>query len=102
MLEINAKLEISPILNAEIDKDLTIPSEFESNFVASDDYEKLKHKPKLNGKVIIGEMEEEDPTVPEWAKEENKPKYDVTEIDNAVDENNAISIETLASLFDDL
>jgi hypothetical protein len=37
------------------------------------DYEKLKNKPTLNGKEIVGNMVENDPQVPAWAKEEEVP-----------------------------
>ena len=37
------------------------------------DYTKLKNKPTLNGKEIVGAMEEVDPGVPEWAKEPEIP-----------------------------
>lgn len=38
------------------------------------DYNELYNKPKLNNKEIIGNLDEEDPTVPEWAKNENPPQ----------------------------
>lgn len=41
----------------------------------TNDYNKLKNKPKLNGNEIIGEVEEIDPTVPTWAKAETRPVY---------------------------
>lgn len=44
-------------------------------YVGTTDYEKLRNKPKLNGNEIIGEVEEIDPTVPLWAKEETRPVY---------------------------
>ena len=49
----------------------------------TNDYNKLKNKPKLNGNEIIGEVEEIDPTVPTWAKAETKTyeKIGNTDID---------------------
>lgn len=44
------------------------------------DYEKLNNLPRLNGKVIKGNMEETDPTVPAWAKEKEKPSYTAEEV----------------------
>lgn len=41
----------------------------------TNDYNKLKNKPKLNGNEIVGEVEEIDPTVPTWAKAETRPVY---------------------------
>lgn len=43
-------------------------------------YNDLFDKPTLNGKVIQGDMLEEDPTVPDWAKEETKPTYTAQEV----------------------
>ena len=63
------------------------------------DYNNLLNIPTLDGRKIIGDMYEEDPTVPSWAKELTKPKYTAKEI-NALDENSAISIAELASLFE--
>lgn len=37
------------------------------------DYTKLKNKPTLNGKEIVGAMQETDPGVPGWAKEAEIP-----------------------------
>lgn len=39
------------------------------------DYSLLKNKPKLDGREIVGDIPELDPTVPAWAKEETKPTY---------------------------
>ena len=47
---------------------------------ATDDYEKLKNLPTLDGVEIRGEMKERDPTVPEWAKEDQKPAYSASEV----------------------
>lgn len=38
------------------------------------DYNELKNHPTLNNKEIVGNLDEEDPTVPEWAKNENPPQ----------------------------
>lgn len=37
------------------------------------DYEKLKNKPKFNGVELVGNVNESDPQVPAWAKEEEVP-----------------------------
>ena len=42
-------------------------------YETTDDYEKLQNLPELDGRTIIGNVNELDPTVPGWAKEENKP-----------------------------
>lgn len=62
------------------------------------DYNDLLNLPKLDGKTIQGEMFEQDPTVPEWAKEEQKPTYTAEEV-KAVGQEDAIPLEDLAELF---
>ena len=45
------------------------------------DYEKLKNKPRLNGVELVGNLNEADPLVPPWAKEEDSPSEPIpTEI----------------------
>ena len=41
------------------------------------DYNKLKNKPTLNGREIVGNLNEADPQVPGWAKEEQVPAQPV-------------------------
>lgn len=67
--------------------------------IHSDDYEKLIHKPKLNGREIIGDIPELDPTVPEWAKEDTKPTYTADEV-NAVNRDDEITLEELDEIFE--
>lgn len=43
-------------------------------------------------------LKEKDPTVPEWAKSEYKPKYEAHEIE-AVGVNDTLSFETIDNLF---
>ena len=66
--------------------------------VATDDYEKLKNKPTLNGETLIGDMRECDPTVPTWAKEENKPSYTPEEV-GAVNSDSIITLDEIDALF---
>ena len=40
----------------------------------------LLDKPKLNGETIEGDMNETDPTVPDWAKTPTKPEYNAEEV----------------------
>lgn len=85
-----------------IDIELTIPNQTitvmaEEN-VENRDYEKLKNKPKLNGKEIIGEIQEEDPTVPAWAKCAGKPTYNAQEV-GALSANDAISLAEINEMF---
>lgn len=62
------------------------------------DYNDLINKPTLNGEVIQGDMSEQDPTVPQWAKEPNKPTYTPKEI-GAVNGNDAITLQEINDMF---
>lgn len=53
---------------------------YSENFVISHSYNDLSDKPKLNGQTIQGDIDEIDPTVPEWAKSPKKPAYNAEEI----------------------
>ena len=50
------------------------------NIFVDADYNKLKHLPKLDGRPIIGDIPELDPTVPAWAKAPMKPDYSAEEV----------------------
>lgn len=68
--------------------------EFKEKYVAgTSDYNKLKNKPTLNGKEIIGAMEEIDPTVPTWAKSETRPVYTPEDV-GAMAEGSVTSVST--------
>lgn len=69
--------------------------------IVSDDYERLKNKPTLNGVVIRGDMYESDPTVPQWAKSPDKPQYTLEEL-KAVGEDNVITLEEIDAIFNGL
>lgn len=43
-------------------------------------YKDLLDKPKLNGETFEGDMHEQDPTVPEWAKAPEKPQYSADDV----------------------
>ncbi len=43
-------------------------------------YKELLDKPKLNGETIEGNMNEIDPTVPDWAKSPTKPEYSAEDV----------------------
>lgn len=44
------------------------------------DYNDLRNKPTLNGRTIQGDVQEADPTVPDWAKAPVKPEYSAAEV----------------------
>lgn len=82
-------------LQIEINEDKeTLTLGLDEKFVeGTNDYNKLKNKPKLNGNEIIGEVEEIDPTVPTWAKAETRPIYTPEDI-GAMAEGSVTSIST--------
>lgn len=53
-------------LKATLGEDEPLKVEVETG--GTNNYNKLINKPTLNGKVIQGDMNEIDPTVPEWVK----------------------------------
>lgn len=68
--------------------------DFKEQYVAgTSDYNKLKNKPTLNGKEIMGAMEEIDPTVPNWAKAETRPVYTPEDV-GAMAEGSITSVST--------
>lgn len=75
-------------IELEMENDTELRIECEQIYIM-DDYEQLKNKPRLNGKEISGDMYETDPTIPEWAKAQNKPSYTPEEV-NAVNNDNVI------------
>ena len=73
----------------------------ESKKIYENDYEKLKNRPNLNGTVIQGNMQEIDPTVPDWAKNNKKPTYSCEEI-GALNEKDAMTLEEIDYIFQQL
>lgn len=67
--------------------------------IVSNDYEKLRNKPTLNGEEILGDMNESDPTVPAWAKKSTKPDYNYDEV-AAVGAENALTIAEIKAMVD--
>lgn len=92
-------------LQIEIKKDKeSISLGLDEKFIeGTNDYNKLKNKPKLNGNEIIGEVEEIDPTVPLWAKAETRPVYTPEDV-GAMAEGSvtSVSIEELNELWNSL
>lgn len=62
--------------------------------IYENDYLNLQHKPSINGIILEGNINETDPTIPEWAKAESKPVYTPDEIGAT-----SISLEALSLLF---
>lgn len=93
-IQINIQDE-SDNLQIEINKDKErLSLDLDEKFVeGTNDYNKLKNKPRLNGNEIIGEVEEIDPTVPAWAKSETRPVYTPEDI-GAMAEGSVTSVST--------
>ena len=68
------------------------------NISYENDYKKLINKPSINGTVLEDNIDEIDPTIPQWAKEPVKPNYTPDEV-NAVPSTSNISVEELAQIF---
>lgn len=71
VIEIDIPLEID---------DLDLALDYDGTVVLSRSYNDLEDKPRLNGEVIVGDMAETDPTVPNWAKAPTKPEYSANEV----------------------
>lgn len=70
----------TPEFAVQLDGGNTFGAEYDESFVMSSSYNDLKDKPTLNGKTIQGAMDEEDPTVPDWAKQPTKPGYSAEDV----------------------
>lgn len=57
-----------------------IEMEASDNIFVDADYNNLKNLPKLDGRPIIGDIPELDPTVPAWAKTPTKPVYSAEDV----------------------
>lgn len=63
--------------------------------VIANNYEQLINKPSLDGREIVGNINELDPTVPTWAKQDTKPNYNFGEIEDV----DSIPLTFISSLF---
>ena len=82
------------VLEVELDETVRVPQSL--------DYNDLINIPTLDGIQIKGNIRERDPTVPEWAKQPEKPTYSAKEVGAVgVDEMQALSIEELQELWDE-
>lgn len=75
----------------------------EVNIHQSGSYIDLMDKPTLNGKTILGDMEETDPTVPSWAKTPTRQVYTADDV-GAIGKNDLqeIGIIELENLWEEL
>lgn len=93
--------EDTPIIKASFvqtqDEAPTLHAEVHTS-VSTSDYNELQNIPRLNGELLIGDVSEVDPTVPSWAKSNNKPEYSADEI-GAISEDSAITLKELEGMF---
>lgn len=64
-----------------------------------EDYNSLRNKPTLNGETIQGNVSEQDPTVPAWAKAPVKPEYSAEEV-GAIPANAGLNAADLEYMWD--
>lgn len=75
---------INTNISKDIDVDFEISEDFELNLAdevhLNRNYNELLNLPKLDGRLIIGDIPELDPTVPDWAKAPTKPVYSAEDV----------------------
>lgn len=70
MIDFNVTFDVSPGFKVHLADEIKL----------SKDYNSLENLPKLDGRTIIGDIPELDPTVPDWAKTPTKPEYSAEEV----------------------
>lgn len=68
------------VIRMTVQDDDTVDIDTGDNILINDDYRRLKNLPMLDGRPIVDNIQEQDPTVPAWAKQPDKPKYTASEI----------------------
>lgn len=58
----------------------TVDLDVGDSVLVNDDYRRLKNLPTLDGRPIVDDIQEQDPTVPAWAKTPTKPGYNAEEV----------------------
>jgi hypothetical protein len=94
------------IVSADLLKDETFEVSLEGDVEVkkidgTTNYEELSNLPSINGTTLKGNYNELDPTVPDWAKDNLKPKYSADEI-GAIDVRNEISFADIKELWDSI
>ncbi len=93
--------EDTPIIKASFvqsqDESPTLHAEVQT-VTSTSDYNELQNIPRLNGELLMGNVNEIDPTVPSWAKSNSKPEYSADEV-GAISENSAITLKELEDMF---
>lgn len=103
MITLDVKIKDDPFEIVATSENTDVELEAKTDYVATtDDYEHLKHLPTLDGRTIIGDISEQDPTVPNWAKAETPSDGIAPEDIDAVSVKDAMTIADLAELWDSL
>lgn len=79
-----------------IDEEMEIPLAVNEAAGGTYNYLELFNKPSINGTELVGNYDEIDPTVHDWAKEPSKPEYTYEEV-GAVGEDNEVPFSDLLS-----
>lgn len=58
----------------------TFDTKYGESISQQNNYNDLKNKPTLDGRVIVGNISEQDPTVPDWAKAPKRPEYSAEDV----------------------
>lgn len=61
-------------------EDLELDIGGEAQVIVPTSYNDLDDKPRLDGRPIVGDIPELDPTVPDWAKSPTKPEYTAEDV----------------------
>jgi hypothetical protein len=97
-------ISVELVKDTEIDADVSRDTEIDaevSDYVreGTTDYEKLSNLPSINGTPLIGNYDECDPTVPDWAKDDTKPAYTTDEI-GAINTKDEVSFADIKEMWD--
>ena len=84
-IELPVDMEFEQPFEVELDH-----GEFDGAAIKS--YNDLNDLPKLDGRTIIGDLPELDPTVPAWAKAPTKPDYNAEEV-GAIPEGTMVQLD---------
>ena len=97
---VSLELYYEPELSLEVIEEETIEMDIDEQMLTGeDDYLILKNKPSINGKRLIGNYDEIDPTVPSWAKDSFKPTYTASEV-GALGSDSEVSFTDLKAVWD--
>lgn len=100
-VQLDLSIEDALPLNVSMEEAIDLSIEIENSPGGGGviDYNKAINKPKLNGKTLIGNVNEIDPTVSQWAKQPEKPSYTPNEV-GALDRDSEMSFSDIKLIWD--